>query len=132
MPEQTQYNETSSLLAEFGTRLNELEEKQRLLRDRALLIGENLIAIKENSEKENWELKKQINQVNIEIKNLKQLVNRIVNEFSDLARKSELEILERQAKMFQPLELARIKDIESIIEKKLKNMKIDLRKIEDK
>ena len=127
MPEQTQYNEIGSLLAEFGTRLNELEEKQRLLRDRALLIGENLVAIKEDSEKENWELKKQINQINLEIKNLKQLVNRIVNEFSNLARKSELEILERQAKIFQPLELARIKDIESIIEKKLKNMKIDLR-----
>ena len=129
MPEQnqTQYNETGSLLAEFGTRLNELEEKQRLLRDRALLIGENLVAIKEDSEKEKWELKKQINQINLEIKNLKQLVNRIVNEFSNLARKSELEILERQAKMFQPLELARIKDIESIIEKKLKNMKIDLK-----
>ena len=127
MPEQTQYNEIGSLLAEFGTRLNELEEKQRLLRDRALLIGENLVAIKEDSEKEKWELKKQINQINLEIKNLKQLVNRIVNEFSNLARKSELEILERQAKMFQPLELARIKDIESIIEKKLKNMKIDLR-----
>lgn len=126
MPEQTQtqYNEIGSLLAEFGTRLNELEEKQRLLRDRALLIGENLIAIKEDSEKENWELKKQINQINLEIKNLKQLVNRIVNEFSNLARKSELEILERQARMFQPLELARIKDIESIIEKKLKNMKL--------
>ena len=129
MPEQTQtqYNEIGSLLAEFGTRLNELEEKQRLLRDRALLIGENLVAIKEDSEKEKWELKKQINQINLEIKNLKQLVNRIVNEFSNLARKSELEILERQAKMFQPLELARIKDIESIIEKKLKNMKIDLK-----
>ena len=129
MPEQTQtqYNEIGSLLAEFGTRLNELEEKQRLLRDRALLIGENLVAIKEDSEKEKWELKKQINQINLEIKNLKQLVNRIVNEFSNLARRSELEILERQAKMFQPLELARIKDIESIIEKKLKNMKIDLR-----
>ena len=127
MPEQTQYNEIGSLLAEFGTRLNELEEKQRLLRDRALLIGENLVTIKEDSEKEKWELKKQINQINLEIKNLKQLVNRIVNEFSNLARKSELEILERQAKMFQPLELARIKDIESIIEKKLKNMKIDLR-----
>ena len=38
-----------ALLLEFGTRLNEIEEKQRLIRDRVLLIGENLISTKEES-----------------------------------------------------------------------------------
>ena len=34
----------NALLSEFGTRLNEVEEKQRLIKDRILLIGENLIS----------------------------------------------------------------------------------------
>ena len=34
----------SMLLAEFATRLNEIEEKQRLAKDRILLIGENLVS----------------------------------------------------------------------------------------
>ena len=38
----------------------------------------------------------------------------------NLARKSELEILGRQAKMFQPLEFARIEDVKKIIKEELK------------
>jgi len=125
MPEeQTQTSQISALLSEFGTRLNEVEEKQRLLRDRALLIGENLISIKEDTEKEIFEIKKDVNDIKSEIKTLKQLTNRIINEIPNFARKSELEILENQSKIFQPLELARIKDINMLIEKKLKSKKL--------
>ena len=116
-------NPVNSLLAEFGTRLNEVEEKQRLIRDRSLLIGENLISSKEDSETKLFELKKQINKLDYEIKSIKQLVHRIVNEIPNLARKSELTILENQSKMFQPLELVRMKDLEVILDKKLKQIK---------
>jgi len=112
-------NPINSLLAEFGTRLNEVEEKQRLIRDRALLIGDNLISSKEDLENQNFELKKHINEINQDIKTLKQAVHRIINEIPNLARKSELEILESQSQMFQPLELAKIKDVEMIVEKTL-------------
>ena len=121
--ELTLTGQISALLAEFSTRLNEVEEKQRLIRDRALLIGENLISIKEDFEKENFEIRKQINEIKPEIKDLKKLVNRIINEIPNFARKSELDILESQSKIFKPLELARIKDVENLIEKKLKENK---------
>ncbi len=123
MPEQTQQDPISALLTEFGTRLNEVEEKQRLVRDRALLIGENLISTKENFEKQNFEVKKQINIINSDIKILKQLTQRIINEIPNLARRSELEILEHQSQIFQPLEFARIKDIQEIVKKELKKLK---------
>jgi len=122
MPEQTQQDPISALLAEFGTRLNEVEEKQRLVRDRALLIGENLISTKENFEKQNSGIKKQINIINSDIKILKQLTQRIINELPNLARKSELEILEHQSQIFQPLEFARIKDIQEIVKKEMKKL----------
>ena len=120
MPEEQIQNPVSLLLAEFGTRLNEVEEKQRLIRDRALLIGENLISTKKDLENQNFELKKKINEMNQEIKVIKKLVHRIVNELPNLAKKSELDILENQSKIFQPLELVRTKDIEAIIEDKLR------------
>ena len=44
---------------------------------------------------------------------------RVVNELPNLAKKSELEILERQVKIFQPLEFARIKDIRDIVREEL-------------
>jgi len=114
-----QQDPMAGFFAEIGTRLNEIEEKQRLLKDRVLLIGENLISTKEEIEKQNLEFKKQIKQMDFELKSLKQLNKRIVEEMDNLARKTELEILERQFKMFQPLELARIKDIKDIIKKEL-------------
>ena len=117
--EQLTQSPVNELLAEFGTRLNEVEEKQRLLRDRALLIGENLILIKEEFEKQNFELKQHLQTQKEELKEIKKILNRIVVELPNFARKSELEILENQSKMFQPLELARISDVERIINKKI-------------
>lgn len=126
MQEQPQYTQdpVNTLLSEFGTRLNEIEEKQRLIKDRILLIGENLISTKEDSLKENSEIKKQLNQINLEIKSFKQLITRIIEEIPNFAKKTELEILERQMQMFQPLEFARIQDIEKIIKDELKKQKL--------
>ena len=121
--EQLTQSPVNELLAEFGTRLNEVEEKQRLLRDRALLIGENLILIKEEFEKQNFELKQHLRTQKEELKEIKKILNRIVVELPNFARKSELEILENQSKMFQPLELARISDVERIINKKINKTK---------
>ncbi|MDD5193902.1 MAG: hypothetical protein PHF67_04945 [Candidatus Nanoarchaeia archaeon] len=115
-----QQDPMAGFFAEIGTRLNEIEEKQRLLKDRVLLIGENLISTKEEMEKQNLEFKKQIKQMDFELKSLKQLNKRVIEELDNFARKTELEILERQFKMFQPLEFARIKDIKDIINKEMK------------
>jgi len=118
MQEQT-IDPINNLLAEFGTRINEVEEKQRLLRDRALLIGENLISTKEDYDTDNNDIKKQMDNMNLEIKNLKQLSERIVNELGNLARKTELDILKKQFEMFNPLKIARIKDVEIMIQEAL-------------
>ena len=115
--QQSPQDPTTALLSEFGTRLNEIEEKQRLIKDRVLLIGENLISTKEEIEKEGTEFNKQIKQMGFELKTIKQLTKRIVNELQNFARKSEIEILERQFKMFEPLEFARIQDVEDLIKK---------------
>lgn len=119
---QTQQDPINALLSEFGTRLNETEEKQRLIKDRILLIGENLISTKEDSLKQDSEIKKQIKQINSEVDSLKQLITRIINEMPNFARKIELEILERQMKMFQPLEFARIQDVKKIVQDEIKKL----------
>jgi len=113
----------TALLSEFGTRLNEVEEKQRLIKDRILLVGENLISTKEEIEKQDLENKIKINQIEFEIKTIKQLLKRVINEIQNFTRKSEVEILERQIKMFEPLEFARFKDIEQLVKQELNKQK---------
>jgi len=105
----------SALLSEFGTRLNEIEEKQRLIKDRLLLVGENLISTKEDLEKQTLEFREQSKQINSELKIIKQLSSRIINELESFARKPELEILERQMKMFNPLKSITKEGVKKII-----------------
>ena len=123
MAEIQSQNPLETFVTEFGTRINEIEEKQRLLKDRLLLVGENLISTKEEQEQENIDLKKHIKQIETEIQTLKQLNKRIIYELQNLARKSELEILDRQFKIFSPLEFARIKDIREIVKEEIKKEK---------
>jgi len=114
----------NALLAEFGTRLTEIEEKQRLIKDRILLIGENLISLKEESLNQELTLKKRLKKLEAEVQEIKQLVKRIINEIPNLSRKSELEILQRQFKIFQPLEFARIKEVRNIVKEEIKKQKL--------
>ncbi len=117
-----QQDPVSALLSEFSTRLNEIEEKQRLIKDRILLVGENLISTKEEYLKQEFEIKRQLKQIEYELSILKQLTNRIMSELPNFAKRSELEILERQVKIFQPLDFARIKDVKDIVREEIEKL----------
>lgn len=88
---------------EIRMRLRDLEEKQRILKDRTLLIGNNLIDLKENTQKDILETKQNIELMSRSLDRLKSFLETASSEFSKFARKEDLEILKKQAKMFQPL-----------------------------
>ena len=90
------YNET-------GIKLRDLEEKQRVIKDRTLLLGKNLIDLKETTQKDILEIKKEIETIKNGLERLKSFLETASSEFSKFARKEDLEILKKQAKMFQPL-----------------------------
>ncbi len=98
----------------INTRIRSLEEKQRILKDRLLLIGENLIETKEKTHEEILELKKEIEIIQQNITRMKSFLETASAEFSQFARKEDLEILSKQAKMFQPLEFVRKKNSEKL------------------
>jgi hypothetical protein len=100
------------IFGEINARTRDLEERQRILKERLILIGQNLIEIREKTNEKILEIKK-----DIEI--LKQNTERMVSflesasaEFSKFAKKEDLEILSKQAKMFQPLKFITKKDLE--------------------
>lgn len=115
-----QQDYVTPLLSEFNTKLRDIEEKQRLLKDRVLLIGENLVSSKEETEKEITELKIKTESILNNIERIKETLLRLSEELETKARRQELEMLKKQAKMFQPLELARIEDVDRMINEKRK------------
>ncbi len=86
-----------------NVKIRDLEEKQRLLKNRLLLIGQNLIEIKEKTSEDLLEIKKEIEILKQNMERMMSFLETASSEFSKFARKEDLEILSKQAKMFQPL-----------------------------
>lgn len=89
---------------DVNVRIRDLEEKQRILKDRLLLIGQNLIEIREKNKEAILEIKKDLEIIKQNMERLVSFLETASSEFSKFARKEDLEILSKQARMFQPLE----------------------------
>ena len=94
-----------------NTKLRDLEEKQRVIKDRLLLIGQNLVEIREKTSEDILEIKKDLETMKRNMERLISFLETASAEFSKFARKEDLEILSKQAKMFQPLEFISKKDL---------------------
>ena len=88
---------------ESNTKIRDLEEKQRILKDRLLLIGQNLIETREKTTQDILEIKKDVEEMKHTLDRIKAFLELISGELSKFAKKEDLEILSKQAKMFQPL-----------------------------
>jgi len=86
-------------------KLRDLEEKQRILKDRILLIGQNMIEIKEESHQKIIDLKKDVEIIKSNLERIRNFLESVAGELSKFAKKEDLEILSKQAKMFQPISL---------------------------
>jgi len=100
-------------------RLRDLEDKQRMLKDRIFLLGKNLIEIKEKNSRDILELKKEMEMLKSDMNRVKDFLESISSEFSNFARKEDLAILSKQAKMFQPLDFVRRDEIKKIMQEEL-------------
>ena len=85
-----------------GTKIKDLEEKQRILKDRTLLIGQNLIETKEETEEKIIEIKKELEVMKQKMQRLISFMETISSEFSKFARKDDVEILAKQLRILKP------------------------------
>jgi len=104
--EEDGFNSYGNNFSGQGIKLTDIEARQRLLKERMLLIGENLVDIKEELGSDITELKKSVAELKEDIQRIKLIAERLIRERNNYARKSEVDVLKKQAQMFQPLELA--------------------------
>ena len=109
-----QYDYSNQAAIDSNMNLRDLEEKQRILKERIFLIGQNLVEIREKTTRDLLELKKEIEILKEGMERIKEFLEIASGEFQKFARKEDLEILSKQAKMFQPLEFVRKKDLEKL------------------
>lgn len=87
--------------ADLNTRIRDLEEKQRLLKDRMLLISESFVKERDKNFKEIQDMKKFTEGLKLENGRLKELLLRISEVIDKTARREELMILQRQFDIFR-------------------------------
>ncbi len=103
----------NQMLGNMNGKVRNLEEKQRILKDRLLLIGQNLIETREKTNEKILEIKKDIEILKQNTERITSFIESASAEFSKFAKKEDLEILSKQAKMFQPLEFATKTDLKN-------------------
>ncbi len=112
MPEETNPY-PNQVFGEINGRTRNLEEKQRILKDRLLLIGQNLIETREKTNDKILEMKKDIEILKQSMERMISFLESASSEFSKFAKKEDLELLSKQAKMFQPIEFITKQDLEN-------------------
>jgi len=112
MTEEGGYEDQGSWV--INTKIRDLDERYRILKDRLLLIGQNLVEIKEKINEDVLKIKKDVEIIKRNMERMVSFLETASGEFSKFARKEDLEILSKQAKMFQPLEFVRKKDLKKL------------------
>ena len=87
--------------ADLASRLRDIEERIRLMKDRTLLIGKGFVDEKEKTFQEIQNLKKAVLELKQENIKMKNFIQNIAEQIDSAARKSELEVLQRQFDLFR-------------------------------
>lgn len=89
--------------SDINTKVRDLEERQKLTKDRVLLIGQNLVEIREKTNEEINGIIKDVEMLKADISRIKKILTGVSEEISNMARKEDFAMLSRQLKMFDPL-----------------------------
>jgi hypothetical protein len=85
---------------DVNTRLKDLEERQRLLKDRLLLVGKNLVEDRDSMFNELQEIKKMTLKMKEDNFKMQDFMKKIADQLSETARKEEVLIIQRQVDLF--------------------------------
>ncbi len=111
------------LLSDFNTRLKDTDERNKLIRERVLLLGKNLIASRQENDDELKIIKQENTEIKQDLEKLKRTTRALLTEFNKFVKREELTLIERMLKDFQPLEFMRKKDVKEMINKEINSMK---------
>ena len=99
-------------------KLRILESKYSLMRDRVLVINQNMI---DQYKKLNSEIKlvnNDLKDIKRDLNDLKELNRHIVNELKDFARKENLKVLEKYINYWNPLNFVTEEEVGKLIEER--------------
>ena len=83
-------------MSDVNARISDLEERQRILRDRVLITGKNLVEEREKTFNDVQEIKKIVLKLKEDTLLMKETLQNITERVNESARKEDFAILQRQ------------------------------------
>lgn len=100
------------------SRLRTIEGRYNLLRDRVLMVNQNMISAYKKSGGEIDVLKNEIKDIKSELFQIKETLKHLIKEIELFARKEDVRYLEKYINFWNPLKLITKDEVLKLIEKK--------------
>ena len=116
MEQEQTYSQKDPLISTIN-RVRELEGKYNLIRDRVLIINNNMLEEYKKLISELKILNGDIREIKSDIFKIKENMKHIIQEFELFARKEDVKYLEKYINLWNPLKFVTEQDVLKIIEK---------------
>ncbi len=116
MAVQQQQNKDQVLL-EVSSRVRGLEGQYNLLRDRTLVVNQNLVGSHKKLHAEFLSVQEDIASLKHDIFALKETIRHLVQELSHVARAEDVRILEKYINLWNPMKFVTEDDVKKILDR---------------
>ncbi len=116
-------NAVAALISELNTKINDIESRHELLKERVMVSNESFIKSRDSLMKDINLIKDDMRQIKIKISSLQESLQYLLTETATFARKEELRILDKYMRIWEPLKYARLEDVENMINNAIKKLK---------
>ena len=104
------------LVLDINSRVRSLEGRYNILRDRVLIVNNNMISEHKKVSSGARALDEDVKDVKSEIFKLKEVIRHLIEELDNLARKEDVKFLEKYINFWNPLKLTTETDVIRLIE----------------
>jgi len=113
----------SYFISDLNSRVRTLENRYELLSERLLIVNQNMIESYKKLSTELNKITQELKTIKTSLTTLKETIKNLIKEMPEFATKQELKILEKYINFWNPLNFVTQKDIDNIINEKLKALK---------
>jgi hypothetical protein len=120
MVDQQGYGGGESVQIDVISRIRSLEGKYNLLRDRALIINQNMITQYQRTTSEMKAFEEDLKEVKHNIFQIKETLKHIIREMEHFSRKEDMKVLEKYINLWNPMKFVTEDEVRKIIEESQK------------
>lgn len=109
---------SGNIILDINARLREVEGKYNMLRDRALIINQNMIQQYKKTHSEINQINSDIKEIKIDLFRIKEAMRHLIKEMEYFAKKEDVRVLEKYITFWNPMKLTTEADVIKILEKR--------------